>query len=179
MEEFADGAAQSDDQTILVLTYVHDAVSPEESPEAEGSWFCLAAVKGELPKVNAEIDRVLATVREMQPEVAPLRLVTSIGDEMKLAVHEAVANLIEHGGLGVDDEIGIRLCAGAEGIVAEIDSGGPPFDPAAVDPAPPEPEALLEGGYGLHLIHALTDSIEYEPGEDRHRLRLTRAWRAS
>ena len=170
VELFSDGAPQSDDQTMLVLTHVTEAVAPVDLGGAVDVKFLLTAETGQLPMLNAEFDRALA-------RVAGVGTTGLVGDEMKLAVHEAVANLIEHAGLAPEAEIVVRLEMGPQGIVVEIEAGGRPFDPGQIEPSPPAPEELLEGGYGLHLIHCLTDSIDYEPGPERHRLRLTRGWR--
>lgn len=173
---FADGAPQSDDQTILVFTG-GDPVGGARKATCVAD-LRLRPVRAELAVVNHEFDRLLADL----PAILAGGLTgaaTTAGAEMKLALHEAVANVIDHAGLPADAEIGVHIEMDAAGMVAEIENGGVAFDPTHLATAPPNPEELLEGGYGLHLVHALTDSIEYEPGKERHRLRLRRDWRAA
>jgi len=68
-----------------------------------------------------------------------------------------------HVGVG---NIEISLTPSADELIIEIKDTGKPFDIAAVAPLPTEldPEALPEGGMGIHIAKTMLDEMTYEPG---------------
>jgi len=62
--------------------------------------------------------------------------------------------------------IEIALTPTADELIIEIKDTGRPFDIAAVAPLPSEldPEALPEGGMGIHIAKTMLDEMTYEPG---------------
>lgn len=83
-----------------------------------------------------------------------------VGDIL-LAVGEALTNVVRHAYGGRSGQpIHLRLDLGPEAAeVALGDEAARPFQITAV--SAPRPEELAEGGYGLHLIHALMDGVRY------------------
>ena len=85
--------------------------------------------------------------------------------DVRLAVDEAVTNIIMHGYAGRSGEIEIEADAEDAALVVHIRDNAVAFDPATR--VVPEPAARLEsgkiGGYGLYLIRHLVD-------ETRHRV---------
>ncbi|MBN1442482.1 MAG: ATP-binding protein [Planctomycetes bacterium] len=82
-----------------------------------------------------------------------------------LVVDEAVSNVMEHSRSDPDDVIRISLEIAEDNIVIEITDHGIEFDPC-------KPENIracrntsvkkpFKRGFGLHLIHLITDSISY------------------
>lgn len=81
--------------------------------------------------------------------------------DLRLAVQEAATNLIEHGAI-VDDDFVIRFERWGDEFWVHFVCRGRPFDPTSVRPSLPDPLELAEGGYGLFLIHTLTDGVLYQ-----------------
>ncbi|HEU5472430.1 MAG TPA: sensor histidine kinase [Actinophytocola sp.] len=80
--------------------------------------------------------------------------------DVKLAVGEAVANAIRHGGgRGI-----LSLWRNGSGVVAEIWDGGRLADPLA---GRRRPASSAAGGRGLWMIHQLCDLVEFAPGAVR------------
>jgi len=116
--------------------------------------LCLDNVVGELPRIDAALDRLQAD--------------HGLGDDLIYALrqcaHEAFSNIVAH---AYDDDgrhrIDLRLAVAADRIVLELRDDGRPFDPSsAAATAPPRSldEANL-GGLGLGLLHHFADTIGY------------------
>jgi len=62
--------------------------------------------------------------------------------------------------------IDIAITATGGELVIEIKDTGKAFDIGAVAPLPtePDPEALPEGGMGIHIAKTMLDEMTYEPG---------------
>ena len=85
--------------------------------------------------------------------------------DLDLGLHEAVANIIQHGcEEGREHRIRIRLEAAEEAIRIRIEDDARPFNPLEV-PAPTVPASLEEtpaGGRGLPLLRLLMRELRYE-----------------
>jgi serine/threonine-protein kinase RsbW len=82
-------------------------------------------------------------------------------NELRLAVSEAVANVIEHGYRGEPNHaIDLHLAADDNQLVLTIHDDGDPFELQAYEP--PDLDQPHEGGYGVFLIRSLTDEVHYE-----------------
>lgn len=101
---------------------------------------------------------------------------------LELALQEAASNIVRHGytkdtsvkliklHLGLDfqkSDKGLRRI-----IVIELIDFGTPFNPAATAYHLPDPTALSESGYGLYLIHRLTDQLLYSYSNGQNHLRM-------
>ena len=97
--------------------------------------------------------------------------------ELKLAVDEACANVIEHGYKDMDPGsiiLSFRIEPGR--ILVSITDFGHVFEPAAAPK--PDVEAALEdremGGLGLYLIYQTMDNIDYQTSEEGNTLLFTK-----
>ncbi len=82
-------------------------------------------------------------------------------NELRLAVSEAVANVIEHGYRGEPDHaIALHLDVDDTKLVLTIHDDGEPF--ALEGYEPPDFDEPREGGYGVFLIRSLMDEVRYE-----------------
>lgn len=93
--------------------------------------------------------------------------------DIDLCLHEAVSNIIRHGGDG-PREITVSIERAATGMLVQVEDDGRPFDPLA-EPAWPRADALAEArtsGYGIPLLRALTRQLRYERVAGRNRLSL-------
>lgn len=94
--------------------------------------------------------------------------------DLRLAVQEAVTNVIEHGQIP-DPDLGIVLEARGSTLVVEVRSRGVCFDTTRVNPLLPDLELLAEGGYGICLMHALVDEMEFTTEGDTNVLVLSKS----
>ena len=98
---------------------------------------------------------------------------------MEIYNNVAIHAYTKHSGAG---SIEITLTPTGDQLIIEIKDTGKPFDIAAVTPLPTEldPEALPEGGMGIHIAKTMLDEMTYEPGPPNlwrlsKRLQKTRA----
>lgn len=77
----------------------------------------------------------------------------------ELAVHEACMNVIDHANPPAGSMIDLQLVLDHDDLCITLRDAGAEFDPDSVDP--PQPRALLEGGYGLTIIRSLVSELSY------------------
>lgn len=93
--------------------------------------------------------------------------------DLKLAVDEAITNIITHGYEGLEPGLIIlNFERESDRIIMSITDFGHPFEPGEVEM--PDIEAGLEdrptGGFGLFFIYQTMDEINYEITEGGNRL---------
>jgi anti-sigma regulatory factor (Ser/Thr protein kinase) len=79
---------------------------------------------------------------------------------LAIVVEELVANLYDHGGLGVDDAFEIELSATSTDISVVLIDPGTPFDPGLAKLGVNSPPR--GGGAGLKLVRAWAKHIDYQ-----------------
>jgi anti-sigma regulatory factor (Ser/Thr protein kinase) len=84
--------------------------------------------------------------------------------DVEYAVGEALANSAEHGGGSI---MTLSCWRDAENVVVEISDRGGGFEPTLRDAG----QRLNDRGFGLHLMHALSDGVEFFDGGRRVRVR--------
>lgn len=84
-----------------------------------------------------------------------------------LAIHEAASNVVRHGYQGGSDDLMQLMIEPHTDEVrfTLLDYGRPNTTQPTVTPP------MSESGYGLNLIHAVMDQVNYEPGRP-HALRM-------
>ncbi|MGB7450661.1 MAG: ATP-binding protein [Lysobacterales bacterium] len=89
---------------------------------------------------------------------------SAMGD-LRLAVDEAVTNVIIHGYAQADGIVEIHMQADADAVVIKIRDRAANFDPSQV--AAPQLHTALKdrplGGMGIFLIRKMTDEAEFLP----------------
>lgn len=94
---------------------------------------------------------------------------------LKLAVDEAVSNVVEHAYKGREDgTFTVRIEADDDRFRIEITDTGPCFDPTAA-PAPDLDADWNErtvGGLGLHFVRQVVDDLSYSSDETGNHLVL-------
>jgi serine/threonine-protein kinase RsbW len=105
------------------------------------------------------------------------RLDPEVTFALKLAVHEACTNIMQHGYAGMEPgSIIVDLVVGDRHAKLRITDFGHPFEPSAV-PMPDVAAALEDrqvGGLGLFLIYTTMDHVDYKSGEAGNTLILTK-----
>lgn len=101
--------------------------------------------------------------------------------DLKLAVDEACANIIEHGYKGMDPgSIILTFWIEPDRIIVQITDFGQVFQP--VEGSKPDVEAALQeqkmGGIGLYLIYQSMDNVDYQVSMEGNTLTFTKCYRA-
>jgi serine/threonine-protein kinase RsbW len=100
---------------------------------------------------------------------------------LDMCLHEALANVIDHGGLAADSAVQLLLDVQAGGATLTVVDGGHPFDPTKADarPRPTTLEDTLPGGLGVVMIRSHSDALSYEHRDGCNRLGMTVHWTAT
>jgi len=83
-----------------------------------------------------------------------------------LAVDEAASNIMDHGGVEDESSIEVSFEIGEAEIAVQLQDRGVAFDPAKNKKNLPNGRARCKRGFGLYLIHLITDNVEYYRTED-------------
>lgn len=111
---------------------------------------------GSLPVLGRELIRFATAV------LGPAGDTKEVHD-LRLALQEAVANLLKHEGeRPVMEGILVELRHRLGLLEVRVHSRGRPFDPTEKPTVLKPPEHLAENGRGLFLIQALADEVRYE-----------------
>ncbi len=128
-----------------------------------------------LPHFDADLGQ-LARIRDFVTQTAAaLGLTEEVIDDLRLAVDEAVTNILVHGYKGAGS-IDIDIAPRDGDLVIRLRDQAPPFDPAGGRPeslAPPE-SRTQPGGFGLYLMHNAVDEITYSRAGSCNELTLTK-----
>ncbi|MCH5227880.1 MAG: SpoIIE family protein phosphatase [Muribaculaceae bacterium] len=158
VKDFVGDAEQSDDLTLLAIIY--------KNPKTAESKKVLKLKNeiSEIENLNAEVEE-FCLVNNFSSEFAT---------ELKLAVEEAVVNVINYAYGNESGNIEVELSKNGPEIVVRIKDSGKAFDPTKVES--PDLEASVEerpiGGLGLFLVTNLTDSVSYSREGDFNILTL-------
>lgn len=130
------------------------APRPDEG-QRPGDTLLVPADLDSLPFVGA---RLHAFARDMAGETGDAKEV----HDLRLAVQEACANIIKHGALAASDRrLLVRFDFTGGLLSVLVTSRGEPFDPRQEASLPSQEFDFAEGGYGLFLIQALVDRVDY------------------
>jgi serine/threonine-protein kinase RsbW len=122
--------------------------------------------------------RHLGAVREFVAERAEAEgLAEEAVQELRMAVEEACANVIEHAYAGdASREVEVAVIADDERFTVRIRDEGEPFRPDAY--SKPDVRELVKrrrsGGLGVHLMHRLMDDVEYQSRQGVNEVVLTK-----
>ena len=157
---FADGAQQSDDLTMLAIHYHR----PDEIIVLDETLNLTNDVQ-QVPELN---DFVESVGRQ-------LNLGTSLSSQLKLAVEEAVVNVMSYAyPLGIKGDIQVKAQATDQWLKFIISDQGKAFDPTLRGDADTtlNVEDRPIGGLGILLVQKLMDSINYERIDGKNVLTL-------
>ena len=161
---FVDGAEQSDDLTMLAIHY-----TPQEKPIVFCETLNLNNKVSEITKLNAFVKSATAT----------LNMEIGLANKIKLAVEEAVTNIIDYAYQnGTEGNISVTIEADESRIRFILTDSGAEFDPTSVSKADTtlSVEERPIGGMGVFLVRNLMDSINYERVDGKNVLRMEKRY---
>jgi sigma-B regulation protein RsbU (phosphoserine phosphatase) len=162
VHSFADGIEQSDDLTMLAIRY---------TPQQFESTFA-----EELTMKN-DVHEVTRFSSFMKSVIERLDIEKSLGRQLRLAVEEAVVNVINYAyPADTEGDVTVRMMSDGETLQCQIIDSGIPFDPTEKEKADITLSAAERqvGGLGILLVRELMDSINYERSDDKNILTLTK-----
>ena len=125
-------------------------------------------IKNDVHEV-AEFSRFIKSVNE------ELGLETSLARQIRLAVEEAVVNVIDYAyPEGVEGDITVQVLSDGRVMHVKIIDSGVPFDPTEIQKADTtlSAEDRRIGGLGILLVREQMDSINYERTDGKNVLTL-------
>ena len=147
---FVGDAEQSDDLTMLAIRY-----TPQQYHSTLHETLTLKNDVREVAKLSSF----------QKSFYEKMNLDKSLARQLRLAVEEAVVNVIEYAyPAGTEGNVGIAMMSDGHRLKVQIDDSGMAFDPTAekkVDTTLSVEERRV-GGLGIHLVRELMDSINYE-----------------
>lgn len=117
-----------------------------------------------LPRFRADLGQ-LSRIREYVTKTAEaLGVVPTALDDIRVAVDEAVTNVIVHG-YGGPGEITLELSTERGDLIVSLSDQAPAFDAAdaAPDALDPAEGRTAPGGFGLYLMKQAMDVITHRP----------------
>jgi serine/threonine-protein kinase RsbW len=100
--------------------------------------------------------------------------------EVKLAATEAVTNIIRHGyhKANLSGEVHGLIALFPDRIQIDLVDRGQPYQPQEITPLDLDTDDLQEGGFGLHIIRSVMDTMTYKRIADSYNFwRFVRALR--
>ena len=147
---FTQGAEQSDDLTMLAFHY---------TPQAFESTL------NETLLLKNDVHEVAQLSEFIKSTLARLQLDKSLVQQLRLAIEEAVVNVIDYAyPAGVTGSIEVQLLSDGKRLKVIISDSGAAFDPTTKEEADTSlsAEDRQLGGLGILLMRELMDTINYE-----------------
>ena len=160
VQQFVDGAEQSDDLTLLAIRY-----TPHATENVLHEQLVVANDVKQVKQLNAFVDSV----------TEQLNLDTALQHQMRLAVEEAVVNVMEYAyPAGTVGNIEVEALSDSHDLRFVITDSGKPFNPTETERADTtlSVEERPIGGLGILLVREMMDSINYERMDDKNVLTL-------
>ena len=157
---FVKDAEQSDDLTMLAIRY-----TPKQFESTLAETLVLKNDVHEVTRFSSFIKSALAK----------LDIDASLVRQLRLAVEEAVVNVIDYAyPVGTDGDITIKMMSDGHILRFQIIDAGVPFDPTKQDKTDTtlSVEDRQIGGLGILLVRELMDSINYEREDGKNILTL-------
>ena len=160
VHSFVGGVEQSDDLTMLAIRYM--------PKQFESSFAETLTLKNDVHEV-ARFSSFMKSVTEK------LDIQKSLGHQLRLAIEEAVVNVINYAyPTGTEGNVTIKIASDGNTLHCQIIDAGIPFDPTTKEKTDitQSAENRQVGGLGILLVRELMDSINYERIEGQNVLTL-------
>ena len=150
VQRFADGTEQSDDLTLLAIRYTPKTFESNFSEEL--------TLKNDIRQITqlSSFMKALGEKLDLEP---------SLARQLRLAVEEAVVNVIDYAyPTGTEGDVTVKVMSDGHKLKIQIVDSGVTFDPTAKEKADISlsAEERQIGGLGILLVRELMDSINYE-----------------
>jgi len=125
--------------------------------------------------IKNEVQEVKRLSEFLKSVSQQLDVSTSVASQLRLAVEEAVVNVIDYAyPIGTEDDITIRVLSDGKTVRIQIIDKGKAFDPTAMQRADTtlSAEERNIGGLGILLVREQMDSINYERIDGKNVLTL-------
>ena len=162
VHSFVKDAEQSDDLTMMAIRY-----TPQQ-------YECTLS---ESLVIKNNIKEVSKFSEFMKSVIEKLDMEKSLGRQLRLAVEEAVVNVIDYAyPVGKEGEIEVQIMSDEKTLKTVITDSGVAFDPTVKEKADTSlsVEDRQIGGLGILLVREIMDTINYERVEGRNILTLTK-----
>ncbi|MBO6033361.1 MAG: ATP-binding protein, partial [Prevotella sp.] len=116
----------------------------------------------------------------MKSATGKLGVETSLARQLRLAVEEAVVNVIDYAyPKGIDGDITIKMMSDGRILRFQIIDAGVPFDPTEKEKADTtlSAEDRQIGGLGIFLVREIMDAINYEREDGKNILTLIKTFK--
>jgi sigma-B regulation protein RsbU (phosphoserine phosphatase) len=161
VQDFANGAEQADDITMLALRYQRQ--SPKE--QAKTLHLTIPNRLDEIDPVNDKFE-AFAVMNEISREVT---------QKIKLVFDEFLNNIVSYGYTDQDEhEIGVEVELLEGRLMVTMVDDGVPFNPF-LKQAPDTTLSIEErdiGGLGIHLVRNFVDEVSYKRGVGKNSVTL-------
>ena len=159
---FTQDCEQSDDLTMLAVQY--SGIASDNDIQYTGK----ITLSNDVAQVTALNEWVNNVAQQLQ-------LTESDSQKIKLAVEEAVVNVMNYAyPSGTQGNVAISASANSNTLTFTIEDNGAPFDPTVTDTA--DTSLSLDdrpiGGLGIFLVRQMMDSINYERVDGKNILTL-------
>ena len=157
---FVKDAEQSDDLTMMAIRY-----TPQQ-------YECKLS---ETLVIKNDVKEVSKFSEFMKSVVEKLDMEKSLGRQLRLAVEEAVVNVIDYAyPVGQQGEIEVRVMSDGKTLKTVITDSGVAFDPTVKEKADTtlSAEDRQIGGLGILLVREIMDTINYERQDGKNVLTL-------
>ena len=115
-----------------------------------------------IPSTAPALKRAMGRVRGI---LSRCGFAQELRTDLEIALHEALANAMEHGNDGRPKRrIFLRCYGGPPGILIAVRDEGPGFDPEAVPDPRADDRLELAHGRGLFLMRQLMDEVVFRRG---------------
>ena len=132
-------------------------------------------VRPELPAEHRYVNIVSACLAALMERVDAIAEREAVVYNIQLAVHEACTNIVDHayhGQAGGRIKVELSLVGVPRQLIVDLYDNGRPF--AGLQTPAPELDEPQTHGYGLFLMQALVDDVQYERPGGRNHWRLSK-----
>lgn len=156
LSAFSESETFADDLTCLVVKIPLKETQTQSSSEPSSRLVIQSDLK--------ELERVREFARQVCTDLAPPEVSEDLIFQIKLALTEAVTNIIRHAYKERSGEtIQIEAYAQDDSLVIQLSHNGESFDPTKVPP--PAFDGSRDGGFGLFIIASIIGKVEYSCDE--------------
>ncbi|MBR5656712.1 MAG: SpoIIE family protein phosphatase [Prevotella sp.] len=162
VKEFSKNAEQSDDLTLLAISYIPKEVNYILDEELT------------LQNDVKEVEKLSAFIKQTTER---LNIEKSLAYQLRLALEEAVVNVMEYAyPAGTTGDVNIRVTSDGKHLKFIISDSGISFNPTEASTADTtlSAEERPVGGLGIFLVRELMDSINYERIDGKNVLTLSK-----